>query len=437
MSLKRKLSLYESYVVREEHPPDAAEDVSAGQEGKNRSGSAALPAEAAPAGPKRREIPYMREWEAAGVRPYFSGDGYCLIRETSFPLDRQRGRYRFSDFFAAMAAWQEVSFDHPLSGKGYRPEQLFFFDIETTGLTTGAGNTIFLLGYAFFSGDRLILRQHFLPEPGQEIPLYESFLKSVDYRLLVTYNGKAFDWPQVKTQHALIREHLPKLPKFGHFDLYHGSRRLWKHRLDSVRLTDVERDVLGIEREEDVPGHLAPMIYYDFLETKRPEGILKIMEHNEKDILTLVPLYTHLSFQLLDLDPRQTDAEKLAAGRWYASLKEIERAVRLLEEAAFDAKDETDLYELSLQYKRLGEYGKAMEIWEYLADEGGGKHKVLAAIEAAKYLEHQKKDAKAALDLCRRIASELAGGGLDSEKFREDLARRILRLEKKAAKQVP
>ncbi|MBY6273047.1 MAG: hypothetical protein CW346_12635, partial [Bacillaceae bacterium] len=96
-----------------------------------------------------------------------------------------------------------------------------------------------------------------------------------------------------------------------------------------------------------------------------------------------------------------------------------------------------DLYELSLQYKRLGGYGKAMEIWEYLADEGGGKHKVLAAIEAAKYLEHQKKDAKAALALCRRIASELAGGGLDSEKFREDLARRILRLEKKAAKQVP
>ena len=52
---------------------------------------------------------------------------------------------------------------------------------------------------------------------------------------MVTYNGKAFDWPQVKTRHTLIREHVPKLPPFGHFDLYHAARRMWKHQSGTLK----------------------------------------------------------------------------------------------------------------------------------------------------------------------------------------------------------
>ncbi len=79
------------------------------------------------------------------------------------------------------------------------------------GLGGGAGNTIFLLGYAFLTETEVVVRQHILPQPGNEIPLYQSFLESINYDTLVTYNGKAFDWPQLKTQHTLIREHVPEV----------------------------------------------------------------------------------------------------------------------------------------------------------------------------------------------------------------------------------
>lgn len=121
------------------------------------------------------------------------------------------------------------------------------FDTETTGLGGGVGNTIFLLGYASVSRKGVTLKQHILPDPGGEIALYKSFLESIDYTTMVTYNGKAFDWPQLQTRHTLIREHLPKLPPFGHFDLYHASRRLWKHKLERTKLSIVEREVLGVK----------------------------------------------------------------------------------------------------------------------------------------------------------------------------------------------
>ncbi|MCK9907287.1 ribonuclease H-like domain-containing protein, partial [Frankia sp. Cpl3] len=74
---------------------------------------------------------------------------------------------------------------------------------------------------------------------------------------LVTYNGKAFDWPQVKTRHTLLRDSVPELPIFGHFDLLHGARRLWKDELESCRLANIEREKLGSFRQDDVPGYMA------------------------------------------------------------------------------------------------------------------------------------------------------------------------------------
>src|SRR5699024_4855932 len=222
---------------------------------------------------------------------YFaSDDEYCFIREKRYPLHYQHGKYPFQQLLAAIEGWNDFSGVHPLSAKGFQPDDLFFFDTETTGLGGGVGNTIFILGYARLVDDEIVLRQHFLPEPGLEVPLYQSFLENVDYTTLVTYNGKAFDWPQVKTRHTLIREHVPKLPSFGHFDLYHASRRLWKNELESTKLVTVEKEILSIERENDIPGYLAPMIYFDYVDRKHPEGVLQVLSHNEKDILSLITL---------------------------------------------------------------------------------------------------------------------------------------------------
>jgi len=418
MKLKNKLAVYQSYL------PTEMKKQKLQSEAKQ----------------EHIDIPNLEKWHKFGVTPYILDDQYCLIREVRFPLETQRGKYTFSDYLNAVDAWQNHSLLHPLSAKGYQPTDLFFFDTETTGLGGGVGNTIFLLGYAFIDNDEIVVKQHLLPEPGGEIPLYHSFLKSVDYTTLVTYNGKAFDWPQVKTRHTLIREHVPKLPAFGHFDLLHASRRLWKDKLPSVKLTIVEKEILGIEREEDVPGYLAPIIYFDFLQSKQLDGIVKVMEHNEEDVLSLIILYTHISYQLLGLDTNQTDREKLAVGKWYSALNERDAAIQVYEKAITNLRGREKwkgMYDLATQYKKQKKRDMAVAIWQEIIEQGDGIEKIDACIELAKVQEHVNKDFEKALQFCILAKEEYESTQIldgKNNKLLEELEKRILRLKGKMRK---
>lgn len=421
MKLKNKLKLYDSYLSTNSDVTEAAikEDIQQ----------------------NHLEIPNLEKWNEFGAKPYIVNGQYCLIREVRYPISTKRGKYTFEDYIKVVGEWQKMSIRHPLSTKGFNANDLFFFDTETTGLGGGTGNTIFLLGYAFIENNEVVVKQHLLPEPGGEIPLYDSFLRSVDYSTLVTYNGKAFDWPQVKTRHTLIREHVPKLPAFGHFDLLHAARRLWKDELESVKLSIVEKEILEIEREDDVPGYLAPIIYFDFVQSKQLDGIIKVMEHNEDDVLSLIILYTHISCQLLGLDQNQTEKEKLAVGKWFSALKETNTAIHIFENAVtnLEGKDKwKGMYALASQYKKQKKFDLAVETWKEIIDFGRGTEKINSCIELAKYLEHTQKDYENALQLCKvaekeyKIMNRLLG---EKTKEQADLEKRMLRLEGKMKKQ--
>lgn len=387
---------------------------------------------------KTIEVPYRADWEKENVYPYYFDENYCLIREVSYPLTSRHGYYMFEDFLKAVQLWNSNHVHHPISATGHKAEDLFFFDTETTGLGGGTGNTIFLLGYASIKGENLVLRQHILPNPGAEVPLYQSFLEMVDYKTLVTYNGKSFDWPQVKTRHTLVRDHVPKLPPFGHFDLYHASRRLWKHRLDKLKLSVVEKEVLGFERINDIPGYLAPIIYFDFLETNRPDGMLGILKHNELDILSLVTLYTHLTFQLNGEDPMQTRSESFEVGRWYASLGEKNEAKKVLNKLA-SGKDSTSFQAklaLAYQYKKSREWEKALCLFRETADNGDSELCLEASIEAAKLLEHKQKNINQAICYCQKAMNVMKQSELRELKqnLLPELVKRIERLNRKSRK---
>ncbi|MBS4217344.1 ribonuclease H-like domain-containing protein [Bacillus sp. FJAT-49711] len=369
-------------------------------------------------------LPDSEEWLKAGASPYFHDNQFCYIKEIRYPLDYQHGNYRLKDFLAAFSLWEDFSGRHPLSVKGMSPSDLFFFDTETTGLYGGVGNSIFLLGYARFVGDEFVLRQHFLPEPGFEVALYKSFLENVDYTTLVTYNGKAFDWPQVKTQHTLVRQHVPNLPAFGHFDLYHASRRLWKNKLESVKLARVEEEILGVKRINDIPGYLAPMIYFDYVERKNPEGILEVLKHNEIDILSLITLYTHLTYQIQGVDPKQTPTEKMLIAKWYQYIGERDLAADTFEVAA-DEGDYFAKHELAFYLKRAGKYDDAREIWLEVITHGEDSIKKDAYIELAKLMEHQYKDYIQALEFTR-AAMELHF--IKDDRFAKNANKRLARL---------
>ncbi len=387
------------------------------------------------------DVPYRERWAAENVHPYFLGQDYCFIREISYPLSYKHGNYRFQDFLTAVEIWNKGTINHPLSSSGFRPEELFFFDTETTGLGGGVGNTIFLLGYASITNDHLVLRQHILPYPGAEIPLYYSFLENVNYKTLVTYNGKAFDWPQVKTRHTLVRDHVPKLPAFGHFDLFHAARRMWKHKLDRLKLSMVEKEVLGIRREGDVPGFLAPMIYFDFIESKNPDGMLSVLKHNEIDILSLVSLYTHLTFQICGTAPAQTRRETYEVGRWFAAIGEKEEAKKRLTAVTERHQDLTAIQAtlvLARQAKKDQAWEQAQKLFSIVAQSGYEKIGLEACIELAKIYEHRIIDYQKAFDYCNQAMyhSKLISkqGKLTGEMSVELLQHRQKRLELKLKK---
>ncbi|OLS40283.1 ribonuclease H-like domain-containing protein [Bacillus sp. MRMR6] len=379
------------------------------------------------------EVPYLDLWREENVFPYYFDQNYCLIREVKYPLSQKHGHYYFQDFLTAVNLWNNLSINHPLSASGHKAEELFFFDTETTGLGGGVGNSIFLLGYASVTGTHLVLRQHILPNPGAEVPLYQSFLEKVNYKTLVTYNGKSFDWPQVKTRHTLVRDHVPKLPAFGHFDLFHAARRLWKHKLDRIKLAVVEKEILGVERIDDIPGYLAPMIYFDFIESKKPDGMLGIIKHNEIDILSLVTLYTHLTFQLCGQDNSQTRKESFEVGRWYASLGEKREAKKILTKLAV-GNDKTSLQAklaLAYQLKKDANWDKSLSLFIEVAEAGKETCCQEACIEAAKFFEHKLKDYKLALWYSQK-AIEITEN--PAAKVLNQLETRRGRLEKKIAK---
>jgi uncharacterized protein len=415
LSLKNKLNRMKNHIVRE--PIDS------------------VPKQPEPV--KDIKIPYMDKWSEHGVKPYYLDEDYCLIREKTYSLSDFHGKYQLGQIKAAVQAWSQFKGTHPLSAAGLAAEDLFFFDTETTGLGGGAGNTIFLLGYARITEDKLVLRQHILPQPGSEIPLYHSFLEKVDYNTLVTYNGKAFDWPQVKTRHTLIREHVPKLPSFGHFDLFHGSRRLWKSKMDSVKLSNVEKEILEFHRTDDVPGYLAPMIYFDYVERRDPEGMLKVLLHNELDILSLVVLYAHLSFQVLGIDAAQTMDEKLLVGKWFDYLGDKDQAIARLEQLVHEGEGEKAAaakHNLAFHYKRMKNYRAAFDYWLEVYQAGPLELRMDACIELAKLSEHQFKQLERARMFSEKAFEEMEKRTIKSPKTSIDLEKRMQRLDRKLAK---
>lgn len=386
------------------------------------------------------KIPFLDQWEKENVKPYFFDGDYCFVREKRYPLYMQHGNYRFSQFIEAVSAWNQSQVGHPLSAKGYRPEELFFFDIETTGLGGGAGNTVFLLGQASVERENIVLRQYLLPRPGAEVPLYQSFLENINYRTLVTYNGKAFDWPQVKTRHTLIREHIPCLPSFGHFDLFHAAKRLWKHKLERLKLSVVEEEVLGIKRENDIPGFLAPIIYFDFVERQNPEGILGIMKHNEIDILSLITLYTHLTFQLLTIDEKQTFQETYEVGRWYSYLGETDQAADTFSQITKGEDEASTKAKLALSYewKKQKKWHEALQLWKEIAEGDDQKLAFHALIELAKVYEHKEKNIQKALFVTEKAQSFLQNSekmnGIGKDSVLLEMQKRLERLRKKQSK---
>jgi uncharacterized protein YprB with RNaseH-like and TPR domain len=182
-----------------------------------------------------------------------------------------------------------------------------YLDTETTGLLGGTGTLPFLVGMAWFEADQLQVEQLFLERPGEEAPILRRLAERIAAAsLIVSFNGKSFDWPLLRTRFILQRIAAPKLPP--HLDLLHCARRVYKRRLGSVRLSALEQAVLGFERIGDIDGALIPDLYLGFLRGRvHASALLPVLDHNRSDLVALPALLGEMAARFAE-ESRNDDA---------------------------------------------------------------------------------------------------------------------------------
>jgi uncharacterized protein YprB with RNaseH-like and TPR domain len=366
--------------------------------------------------------------ESLGGTAFDTPAGSCLRISRRYESDRWYGNQRIGEC--------EVTDLSALD----TPGSPIFLDIETTGLSGGAGTVAFLVGCGFFDLGAFQIHQFLLPSYAAERALLAAVADSVaGAGCLVTYNGKTFDLPVMETR-WLFHRIPPPLGEKAHLDMLHTARRLWRDREapQGCNLSILERDLFGVRRTGDVPGFEIPSRYFRFLRTGDPAPLETVLEHNRLDLVSLAAVTARAAAIAHGGSPACRDGrERLAAGRL------LERAGRLAsaEQCYRDATADADAVvqsegwcRLAIRLRRERRFAEAADAWRQVlasAPASSGAASALARQALAVHLEHRTGD----LDGARTLALEAL---LDLEESRprrrEDLQHRLARLDRKIAR---
>ena len=317
-----------------------------------------------------------------------------------------------------------------------------FLDTETTGLSGGTGTYAFLIGIAWWDSGGLQIEQFLMRDFSEEHSVLLQLAERLAERpVLVTFNGKTFDWPLLESRYLMTRSiRVPQLA--AHLDLLHPARALWKLRLGSVKLTELEEHVLdakrlGWDRSDDVPSNMIPQFYFDYLRGRSVAPLAGVVRHNRNDLRGLAALFGKLNEMLSsEQHGEETDGLDLfGLSRYLNRRGEAQRA-----EVACTAARERGLpigfdalaqWELARMAKKRGEHRTAAEIWEELSRDDDWR--AAACEELASFHERRKKDHSRALKYARQAMVALRKQAAEAKHGAQVTAavRRFERLNKK------
>ena len=334
------------------------------------------------------------------------------------------------------------------------PEKWLFLDTETTGLSGGTGTYAFLVGLAWWDAGGLQVEQLFMRDFTEEHSvLCELAARLAERPVLVTFNGKTFDWPLLQSRFTMTRA-IPVPRLSAHLDLLHPARALWKFRLGSVKLVELERQVLdptrvGWHREDDIASRFIPQFYFDYLRGGPPEPLTGIARHNQMDLRGLAALFGRINESLateaaddeiidgLDLFGLSKFLQRRGAGARANSA--CARALRagLPEEYRPQARRQ-----LATMAKRDGNHHRAAELWHEIAADSGDC--LYAWRQLAIHYERREKDYQRALEFAQLALAHLQrpslknrsmyGPALGMPTEEQDFLKRIQRLQKRLEK---
>ncbi|KAA3633746.1 MAG: hypothetical protein DWP97_08445 [Calditrichaeota bacterium] len=312
----------------------------------------------------------------------------------------------------------------------FDPNQLLFFDIETTGVS-GSGAVPFLIGCGSLFENEFVVRQYLLADYTDETAMLEDLLDELTAdKVLVTYNGASFDLPFVKDR-MIINRVTRNIPLAGHIDLLHSTRRIFKKRLKDCSLTNIEREIFGFHRQDDIPGYLVPSVFFEWLNSDSLELMPLVVEHNKYDIFSLYLLLYELIQVFQSEGETLSEIDDLhALSKLFYNKQENEKSKKIFKVIHQSEKisPEILLYQ-SLIYKKEKDYNKAKALWEKIS-ELETKESFTANIELSKFYEHHQKDNHRSLKYAQKAEMYCP----DSERQKTALHHRISRLFSKIEK---
>jgi uncharacterized protein YprB with RNaseH-like and TPR domain len=362
-----------------------------------------------------------------------TGAGPLLVVRREFPLVHRHGRL---DLAGAAAVPESV-----LSLVGRRDEEvvdprgLLFLDTETTGLAGGTGTYAFLVGTGWIEADRFVVVQHFMRDLDEE-PALVAALEPLLARAsaLVTFNGTGFDVPLLETRFIMARRRWPAL---AHVDLLRPARRVWGRRVPDCRLATLEREVLGLERVDDVAGALIPSLYFAFLRHRHAAPLGRVFAHNRDDVLSLAALLGWFAGTLAR-EPERLAPEDLAGlGRLWEPADPA-RAADCYRAALAAGLEGPEAHLVCLWLarweKRRARWEEARALWERATDRP--VFDPLPWEELAKLHEHRRRDFSAARAVVTS-ALDLARTAHVSARVRDAFVYRLARLDRRLARVAP
>ena len=334
---------------------------------------------------RRKQLPAERA--PRGIEEYVEGRterndfGEFFVARQGLPFGRPYGSLRIGDIAGASLEALNIFLRPARNGTGSlslpaqaglpEPSRLAFLDTETTGLAGGTGTVAFLIGVASVEAGQFVVRQFFLrdyPEEKAALAALAEVLGRAEG--LVTFNGKTFDVPLLETRYTLARMKSP-FSRLLHLDMLHPARQMWKLRLESCALADLERQVLDIRREGDVAGSEIPQIYFDYLRSGDARGLAPVFYHNALDVLSLAALAVVLA-RVIQGEERSASAphsglDLYSLSRIFRRAGHSEKSFVAREQAlasGLPASVETRaLWDQAADHKKRRRHAQAVEIW--------------------------------------------------------------------------
>jgi len=381
---------------------------------------------------KHKEKPFKAFEDIIEGEEVSNSQGTCYLTKSVYPWNYQHGDVTFV---------QKANFSliaDAGKAQGIREKELsslLFIDTETTGLAGGTGTLAFLVGLGYFDANGFNLYQYIIRDPTEEAAMLLEISNFIErFSGFVSFNGKAFDIPLLRARYVMNRLPVP-FEEMAHLDLLFLSRKLWRNRLKSRALQDLEQEILHIPRTQDeVPGWMIPEIYFDFLRTGNAEPLKGVIYHNGMDIVSLAALFLYISdsFDQISSSENLHPVDYFSIGQLFLDLKMMDLSETIFLECIETNSLPQEMYIQSIKYigamyKKQARMDEAISFWKIAAE----MEDIEAAVEMAKYYEHSMRDIQKALEWTESADRFLLKKGYHSYQDRQmnkELKKRIDRL---------